>query len=93
MKKTLVAAALIAALSAPAFASDAPAQKTFKRDGETYIYTQSTEAGRTHLSGRSFPTGGRFNLVVQGTHVTGIASGHYVSFTVAEAAPTELASR
>lgn len=82
MTKTLFAsAALLLVTVAPAFADEKPAELSFQRDGETYVYTKTEKAGRVILDGR-FPTGDRFRLVVRGNEVTGTAGGKDVSFTV-----------
>jgi hypothetical protein len=82
MTKTLFAsAALLLVTAAPAFADEKPAELTFQRDGETYVYTKTEKAGRVILDGR-FPTGDRFRLIVRGNDVTGTVEGKYVSFSV-----------
>jgi hypothetical protein len=84
MTKTLFAsAALLLATVAPAFAGEKPAELSFQRDGETYVYTKTEKAGRVILDGR-FPTGDRFRLVVHGNNVTGVVDGKFVSFSVLE---------
>ena len=98
MTKTfLAAAALIAALSAPAFAKDAAPQRKFTRDGQTYVYTMVTKANRVVISGRRHPGGDRFQLVVRGDQVSGFSNGGPVSFTVpnaqAKLMPAALAAR
>lgn len=98
MTKTfLAAAALITALSAPAFAKDAAPQRKFTRDGQTYVYTLVTKANRVVISGRRYPSGGTFQLVVRGDQVSGFSNGQPVSFTVpnaqAKLMPTALAAR
>jgi hypothetical protein len=81
MTKIFLAAALIASLTAPAFAGEKPVEKRFTRDGLTYIYTTTVKADRVVLAGRSSPLGGDFELVVRGSQVTGVAGGSPVSFT------------
>ena len=97
MTKTLLAAALVISLAAPAFAQDKPAQKTFTRDGETYVYTSVAKANRVVISGTSYPDGGNFELVVRGDNVSGISGGMPVSFTVkgaqAKLMPAAMAAR
>lgn len=98
MTKTFfAAAALLAAISAPAFAKDVTPEKQFTRDGETYVYTTVTKANRVVISGRRYPAGSTFELVVRGNQVTGISDGQAVSFTVpnaqAKLTSTALASR
>ena len=97
MTKTLLAAALVISLAAPAFAADKPAEKTFTRDGETYVYTSVAKTNRVVITGTSYPDGGSFELVVRGDNVSGISGGVPVSFTVkgaqAKLMPAALAAR
>lgn len=97
MTKTLLAAALVISLAAPAFAGDKPAEKTFTRDGETYVYTSVAKANRVVITGTSYPDGDNFELVVRGDNVTGVSRGVPVSFTVkgaqAKLMPATLAAR
>ncbi|GAA0306961.1 hypothetical protein GCM10009087_16170 [Sphingomonas oligophenolica] len=97
MTKTLLAAALFASLAAPAFASDTPAERTFTRDGETYVYTTQIKTDRVVITGRSHPDGGPFELVVRGDSVTGFSGGIPVSFFMkgvqAKLMPAKLAAR
>ena len=97
MTKTLLAAALFASLAAPAFASEKPVEKSFTRDGETYVYTTVAKANRVVISGVSYPDGGSFELVVRGDNVTGVSGGMPVSFTMkgaqAKLMPEKLAAR
>jgi len=95
MTKFLSAAVLLATLATPAFAKDAPDSKRFTRDGETFVYTATTEGDATILSGRS-ASGRDFRLVVRNGYVTGKSGGIPVSFSVPAHAPiagTEVASR
>lgn len=84
MTKTLLAAALIAALASPAFARDKPAETSFTRDGETYFYTAVAKTNGVVLNGR-YPDGGRFELLVRGDSVTGVSNGAAVSFSLKDA--------
>jgi hypothetical protein len=98
MTKTLLAAAaLIAAISTPAFAKDAAPQRKFTRDGQTYIYTMVSKANRVIINGRRYPSGSAFELIVRGSQIDGYSGGEPVSFTVpnaqAKLMPTALASR
>ncbi|KQS01948.1 hypothetical protein ASG11_14115 [Sphingomonas sp. Leaf357] len=94
MTKLLTAAALIATLAAPAFAKDVAAQRSFTRDGETYVYTAAVKGDATVLSGRS-SSGRDFRLTVRNGHVTGRSGGVPVSFDVDSATTggLELAAR
>ena len=86
MTKTLLsAAALAVAIATPAIASDRPAQHSFTRDGETYVYTAVAKANHVVLSGRSFPSGGEFHLVVQGDRINGDSDGVRIDFKVPNA--------
>lgn len=91
-----LATALTAAILLPtaAVAGEAPAQKTFTRDGETYVYTAAPKGDGIVLTGRATPSGRDFHLTVRGNRVTGYSGGVPVSF-VTESAPaaTVLASR
>jgi hypothetical protein len=75
--KTLAFATGALLLPAIAHAQD----HTIERDGVTYVYTISTEKGRTVIAGtadRLTP----FRLVVRGQHVTGDYNGKQVFFTL-----------
>jgi hypothetical protein len=83
MTKTLFAsAALLLTVAVPAFADEAPAQISFQRDGETYIYTRVQKADRVILTGHRYPSGVEFDLTVRGDWVTGTSDGVAVSFTM-----------
>lgn len=93
----LAAAALIVAISAPAFAKDTAPQRKFTRDGQTYVYTMVTKANRVIISGRRYPSGSTFKLIVRGNQVSGFSGSEPVSFTVPNAQarlrPTAIAAR
>lgn len=75
----IAAATLLGAASA-ASAAD-PAQRSFTRDGHTYVYTRTqNDAGHTVLAGRELGSNARFNLVVKGDLVTGYSNGRPVRF-------------
>ena len=80
MTKLFLAAALIATLATPALAEGKQAEKSFSRDGATYVYTTTTKADRVVISGRRFPEGSAFRFVVRGDQVTGVSGGEPVSF-------------
>jgi hypothetical protein len=80
MTKIFLPIALIASLASPAFAGDKPAEKSFSRDGATYVYTTTAKPDRVVISGRRFPEGSAFELVVRGDQVTGVSGGEPVSF-------------
>ncbi|PZQ60050.1 MAG: hypothetical protein DI544_09295 [Sphingomonas taxi] len=57
------------------------AERTFTRDGHTYVYSTSTrDDGRTLIEGHEVGSAARFRLLVDGTRVAGQANGHPVSF-------------
>jgi hypothetical protein len=85
MTKLFLPIALIASLATPAFAGDKPAEKSFSRDGMTYVYTTTAKADRVVINGRRFPEGSAFQLVVRGDQVTGVSGGEPVSFTYKDA--------
>jgi hypothetical protein len=97
MTKIFLTAALIASLATPALAGDKAAEKSFSRDGKTYVYTSVVKADRVVLSGRRFPEGSAFELVVRGDQVTGVSGGEPVSFSYknaqAKLTQPQLASR
>lgn len=95
MTKLFAAAALIAAIATPALAKNASEQKSFTRDGETFVYTATEKNDATILTGRS-GSGRDFRLVVRNGYVHGFSGNVPVSFSVpkATATPTvELAAR
>jgi hypothetical protein len=81
MTKFFLATALIASLATPALAEGKPVEKSFSRDGQTYVYTTTAKADRVVISGHRFPEGSEFELVARGSKVTGVAGGEPVSFT------------
>ncbi|MDB5702972.1 MAG: hypothetical protein JWN66_88 [Sphingomonas bacterium] len=93
----LTAAAILVAFATPAVARDAAAEQSFTRDGQTYVYTKVATADHIVLSGRRYPSGSAFELVVRGDRITGVSGGVPVAFTVRDAqkklTPTALASR
>lgn len=84
-KFLLSAAALAVAFATPAIAADQSAQHSFTRDGETYVYTAVAKANHVVLTGRSFPSGGEFHLVVHGNRIEGDSDGWQVAFKVPNA--------
>jgi hypothetical protein len=74
---TAAAAALISTMGMAA----EPAQKSFTRNGHTYVYsTTARDGGRTLIEGREVGSASRFRLLVDGNRVTGHANGYPVSF-------------
>lgn len=97
MRKTFAILAAIAATLTSTIGMAREGQRTFEHDGQTYVYTSTIANDRQVISGRRFPAGTPFRLVVRGGRVSGTAGGVPVSFKVAEAAGavrgTQLASR
>ncbi|MFA5964009.1 MAG: hypothetical protein WC804_08335 [Sphingomonas sp.] len=86
MTKTLFAtAALLLVTAAPAFADEKPAEISFQRDGETYVYTKAELPGRVVLTGHRFPAGDSFELTVRGNRVTGTIGETAVFFKMPRA--------
>lgn len=92
MFKTILAATAALTLATGAFAA-AP-QRTFSRDGATYVYTATDLGNRVILAGREVTSGTDFRLVVRGDQVTGVSGGVPVSFRKpgAQAAVAQAAS-
>jgi hypothetical protein len=82
MTKLFAAFALAATISAPALAQEASPERSFTRDGVTYVYTATKVGDTTVLAGRASPVGGPFKLTVRGKQVNGRAGGVPVSFAV-----------
>ncbi|MDR6788667.1 hypothetical protein J2Y58_002027 [Sphingomonas sp. BE138] len=80
--RSSIAFVLTAAALLPAVAAAAPAERSFTRDGHTYVYSMTAnEDGTTLIQGHE--VGGaasRFRLTVNGTRVSGQANGRDVSF-------------
>lgn len=87
---------LLAMLSVtvPAALLAQPTEQRFTRNGQTYVYTVSTDAqGRRVLDGRRLPSGSAFHLVVANGHVDGISGGQPVAFRVPAKRAVAVASR
>jgi hypothetical protein len=80
MTKLFAAIALAATVAAPALAQEVSPERSFTRDGITYVYTATKVGDTTVLAGRASPVGGPFKLTVRGKHVNGRAGGVPVSF-------------
>lgn len=89
--KTLITAAVLASLPAAAFATE----RSFTRDGVTYVYTAKRDGDATVLEGKALPGGSAYTLTVRGKKVTGQVGGTPVSFRIAKPldAPVQTASR
>ena len=78
--KFIFAATAALFVAAPAFASEQ--ERSFTRDGVTYIYTSTVKGDVQILEGTVQPTGENFHLVVHKGWVSGKAAGAKVSFRV-----------
>lgn len=78
MSKTLFIAAALFAVPTAAVAGE----RSFTRDGVTYVYTSEERGEATVLSGKAFPGGSAYKLTVRGKRVTGQVGGTPVSFTI-----------
>ena len=97
MRKTFAILATVAATLTSTIGMAREGQRTFEHDGQTYVYTSTFANDRQVISGRRYPAGAPFRLVVRNGRVSGTAGGVPVSFKVAEAAGvvrgTQLAAR
>ena len=85
MRKTLTTLVIAAgALAATAAVARQPRQ-SFTHDGYTYVYTSQVSGDHQVITGRRFPSGAPFRLVVRGDRVSGFAGGYPVSFRTAAA--------
>ncbi len=85
MRKTIAILATIAATLTSTIGMAREGERTFQHEGQTYVYTSTVAASRQVISGRTFPSGAPFRLVVRGDRVTGTAAGVPVSFRTTEA--------
>lgn len=97
MRKTFAILAAAAAALTTTAGMAREGERSFRHEGQTYVYTTSFVDGREIISGHRYPAGAPFRLVVRGNRVTGTAGGVPVSFRTAEARGAargvELASR
>lgn len=97
MRKTFAILATVAATLTSTIGMAREGERTFQHEGQTYVYTSTVSDGRQVISGRRYPAGAPFRLVVRGNRVTGTAGGVPVSFKTADAKGavkgTQLASR
>jgi len=96
MRKTVAILAAITAALTSTIGMAREGERTFEHDGSTYVYTSTVANGRQVLTGRRFPSGAPFRLVVRGDRVTGTAGGVPVSFRTTDAkgaTRVQLASR
>jgi hypothetical protein len=95
LMRSSIALALTAAALLPAVAAAAPAERSFTRDGHTYVYSLTgNQDGTTLIQGHEVgSSNGRFRLTVNGTRVSGQANGRNVSFRAARPlAPVSVAT-
>lgn len=81
----ILATASIAMLAgaSPAFAAEP--QSSFTLGSDTYVYSVSDDADKRVISGKRYPGGSDFRLVVRNGKVAGSVDGQTVGFRVAEA--------
>ena len=84
----MLSIAIIAALgvSAPALAEKS-AEKSFEHEGVTYVYQTEAKSNGKVISGRSYPGGEPFRLVVANGVVRGMSSGTAVAFKLNQVKP------
>lgn len=80
MIKTFLSAAVLLSLPVAAYAGE----RSFTRDGVTYVYTSKQHGGATVLSGRTLPGGSAYKFTVRGKRVNGHVGGTPVSFEIAK---------
>lgn len=85
MRKSFAILATLAATLTSTIGMAADGERTFQHGGQTYVYTTTIANDRQVISGRSYPSGAPFRLVVRGNRVTGTAGGVPVSFRTADA--------
>ena len=84
----MLSIAIIAALgvSTPALAEKS-AEKSFEHDGVTYVYQTEAKSNGKVISGRAYPSGESFRLVVANGVVRGTSSGSAVAFKLSQVKP------
>lgn len=80
MIKTFLSAAVLLSLPVAAYAGE----RSFTRDGVTYVYTSEQRGETTVLKGKALPAGSSYTLNVRGKKVTGHVGGTPVSFSIAK---------
>ncbi|QLC25942.1 hypothetical protein HFP57_13510 [Parasphingopyxis algicola] len=83
MKASILLSVPLLALGAPALA-DTVSQERFEHNGITYVYETEERGDQRILTGRHYPTGARFRLVVRDGRVTGRMNGTTVNFRLSE---------
>ncbi len=86
MRKTIsILAAVTAAVTATATVEARAPRQSFTHEGYTYIYSSQVSGDHQVISGRRYPSGTPFRLVVRGDRVSGFAGGYPVSFRATQA--------
>lgn len=85
MRKSFAILAAAAAALTSTIGMAQEGQRTFKHEGQTYVYTTKVLKDRQVIAGRRFPAGTPFRLVVRNGYVSGQAGGVPVSFRAADA--------
>lgn len=93
MTRFTLALAATLFVAAPAFAHDQADQRSFTRDGVTYVYTSTAKGEEQIIEGVAKPSNQKFRLVVQNGWVNGTAGGTQVSFRAPKAAKVQVAQR
>ena len=70
MRKSFAILATIAAALTSTIGMAREGERTFEHDGQTYVYTTTVANDRQIITGRRFPSGAPFRLVVRGDRVT-----------------------
>lgn len=84
MTKFLTTAFAAFALAAPVAALAQPEETRFEHDGFTYVFT-AHDAGKTKIiTGKRYPRGDSFRLVVSNGRVRGTSAGKAVEFRLSE---------
>lgn len=82
MKASILFPAILFSVAAPAFAGGE--SERFEHDGITYVYDVDERDDHRVLSGRQYPSGARFRLVVRDGRVSGRVGGTMVYFRLSE---------
>ena len=80
MIKTFISAAVLLSLPVAAYAGE----RSFTRDGVTYVYTSEQRGEIVVLKGKTLPEGSSYTLNVRGRKVTGNVGGTPVAFSIAK---------
>ncbi len=86
MRKTIAILAAVTAALTSTIGMAADGRQSFTHDGQTYVYASHIEGKQQVITGRQYPSGTPFRLVVRGDRVSGVAGGYPVSFRTQQAA-------